>query len=518
MFRFLPIVVLLSGLSIRTGAALPVVHDPVSGVTTVTLPAPGSDHLTFYNIYRLDEPIDLNNLSFATLVGVKYPAASNSYDYAVDESGAFHYAATLADEWGREDQSVMPSLLAGPISETCRLVPTAPVVDRSYTGNQVNLGWSEPDPENVERVDSYRVYRTLQPTNSPAPGDLVSTLSFVPRLETEVIFSDALSTNLQEIYYYNVSAVNTSGNESPFSSIVPAGSFVELEIAAQTNIVENLDTSITKMFPVAGGPETLGFTIHNAGPIACANVLVRLSAWREGESPVPFSGDHFVSIAAGETTNLQVAWTPALPGRYQVEISIDPTNQVPELDETNNQVALAISVLNRDLFFVWYGAPEELSNANVPALREDMIAEWKRRGAIAAFIGLVGPNEVDKYRTMAAAGFNGVVIDEIGNGDATTIAFLSDLADFRADYPDFFIGVWSILSPPAPVLSQRVLDGTVDLVLIERYLFVGEDVATNLQKIVLKQRNHLQSNSIYLSHFLRHLFLKASFRINCKLF
>jgi hypothetical protein len=238
------------------------------------------------------------------------------------------------------------------------------------------------------------------------------------------------------------------------------------------------------MFPVSGNPDTLGFKVHNTGSVACTNALVRLSAWREGESPQPFSGDHLLSIAAGGTALLEVDWTPALPGSYQVEVSIDPDNQVPELDEANNQLAVSISVLNRDLFFVWYGAPEELPNANVPALRQNMIAEWKRRGAVAAGVGLVGPHEVEKYREMATNGFNGVVIDEIGNADATTVAFLADLADFRTDYPDFFIGVWSILSPPCEELSQMVLDGTIDLVIIERYLFVGEDVGTNLQKII----------------------------------
>jgi hypothetical protein len=96
------------------------------------------------------------------------------------------------------------------------------------------------------------------------------------------------------------------------------------------------------------------------------------------------------------------------------------------------------------------------------------VQEWKRRGAVAAFCGMVGKNEKG-YRRQIEAGYNGVEVDEIGAYDAGTAEFLKWLTGIKTDHPDFFISLWMA----GGVTPEMARNERIDLYIGENYYSIG---------------------------------------------
>jgi hypothetical protein len=122
-----------------------------------------------------------------------------------------------------------------------------------------------------------------------------------------------------------------------------------------------------------------------------------------------------------------------------------------------------VPVIKRNTYFVWYSNPLEADWCNVPHTSFADVEEWKRRGAVGAFCGMVG--NVPSYREKLKAGFNGTVVDEIGAHNKQTSDFLRDLTALKTDFPDFFIGLWQA-AYPAP---ESIANPRIDLYVGENY-------------------------------------------------
>ena len=120
-----------------------------------------------------------------------------------------------------------------------------------------------------------------------------------------------------------------------------------------------------------------------------------------------------VDVAADDSATVAFDWVPERLGEYRLKLVVDPCNRIAEIDKGNNQATVLVPVVRRNVYIAWYGNPLDVDWCNVPNCRPTDIAEWKRRGAVAAFCGMVGKNE-PSYRQRIQAGYNGVEVDEIG--------------------------------------------------------------------------------------------------------
>ena len=61
------------------------------------------------------------------------------------------------------------------------------------------------------------------------------------------------------------------------------------------------------------------------------------------------------SLSAGNTTNVSFKWTPASAGNHQLCVVADTDDAIPELDETNNNMCIAVTVSEHEVAW-YYGA------------------------------------------------------------------------------------------------------------------------------------------------------------------
>ena len=181
------------------------------------------------------------------------------------------------------------------------LPPAAPAgASGAYAAGATQLLWSP----NVESdLAGYRVYRGAYPGFAPSPGNLVAQLG-------------TALTHLQDapgaMYTYKVTALDVHGNESPASTVVPAGT-----TAVTDAMPRELSLAIAGPNPAAGATSvafalpadaTVSLAIHDP-----ASRLVRTlaaGAWAAGEHRLTWDlrdaagrrvgpGLYFVRLEAG---------------------------------------------------------------------------------------------------------------------------------------------------------------------------------------------------------------------------
>jgi len=117
-------------------------------------------------------------------------------------------------------------------------------------------------------------------------------------------------------------------------------------------VVESLDYS-PKENVRQGDTVTFTVTVKNKGGAFAGSVAVRL------QTNTGFYRDERVSLNAGESRTVQFQWSAAPGSDHQVTVDVDPYNDAPESDETNNRLVqlLPLRVAPRPIVELWFDFP-----------------------------------------------------------------------------------------------------------------------------------------------------------------
>jgi hypothetical protein len=404
------------------------------------------------NVFRSEVPITEENLIFCERIATLRDRQLQC-EVAVPDSGHFYYALTTSDKYGRQNRSFLKSTHVGPVEEVCRTPLQPPMPYRQCTKGQAFLCWPS---QSGHTIAKYRIYRHDQEARTPV-GEVE-----VPDTSGLLSFRIPFALEAGAHSTLTVTTVNTSGLESIHSAPVSLALLPDLEISTGRTIARNVDFSISRMFPLVNKPLKLGLTVHNRGLVAAKGVRVMVCDDHDKTRTSFCMMDRQVDIEADQSATLEFDWTPDKLGEHRLKAVVDPLNRIAEIEEGNNQSEVLVPVIKRNLYFVWYGNPLETDWCNVPHTSLTDVEEWKRRGAVGAFCGMVG--NVPSYREKLKAGFNGTVVDEIGAHNKQTSDFLRDLTALKTDFPDIFIGLWQAAYPAPESLANPRID-----------LYVGEN-------------------------------------------
>ncbi len=443
----------LAQTSVPPAGILVVRHERDRGITTIAVATNALPPCARVNVFRSDAPITEANLIFCPKVA-SFAEDGTNCSIAVPDSGDFYYALTTADRYHRQDKSLLKATLVGPVTEVCRTPPPPPIPQLYCTHGRAQLRWlSQPGVDAAK----YRIYRH-QGGARAALGEMAP-----PEVSGRVAYSipGTLAKDVDGLW--TVTTVNSSGLESPESAPVRAAFLPDLEIAAGATIARNPDFSIGRMFPLAGRTVPMSVRVHNKGLVHARGVRVMVCAHHDASQTSSCLLDRLVDVAPDGSAGLEFDWTPEHPGEYHLKAVIDPFGHVAEIDKGNNQASVLVPVVRRDVFIAWYGNPLQTDWCNLPNARLRDLGEWKRRGAIAAFCGMVDGQDAS-YRQRIQAGFTGVAVDEIGQYDQGAAHFITWLTGLKKEHPDFFIALWMAAAPSAELISNAGID-----------LYIGEN-------------------------------------------
>lgn len=438
----------------------------------------------FFNIYRHDKPITAENIDLAQLIATKIPATKKSFKPDAEKSGKFYYLITVADKWGQEERKFNSATMLGPFEAVDTTAPGAVTINNSFLNKKYALSWELPKIGNPEDIVKYSIYCSDSKNTLSNKNKCLKSIP-VKRSGKKMTFKDEQEIAPGKIYYYGVTALDSSGNESKISNIVKTGLFADLGINPQKLISRNKDISISKMYPVAGKKVKLSAKIHNKGAITAENVDVSVNAIDGNGKKKTLYSNVIPAVKPGTESIITFDWTPGKTGKYNVDIAIDPKNKLSEINKKNNRTGLDISVVEKDVYFLWYGDPVELKYANVPQTRFN-IKEWQRRGAIAGSFGGVKGDQTKCYFKMPQDGFDAVLVDEIGGMNGVQ-PFFDMLTKLKKKHPDFFIAVW-LAAGITKELKKLVKDGVIDLLIFERYIGVGGDFEKSIRGNIKQAR------------------------------
>jgi hypothetical protein len=150
-----------------------------------------------------------------------------------------------------------------------------------------------------------------------------------------------------ETTVYVLTATGRGGETTASTTVTVVGGLPDLTI----------DTLRFDPLPAVQGQDTeVQITIRNAGQGPAGAFNWHWDAGSEGL----FDGRVY-GLKAGETTVVSVLWQPAqVHASLNTEARVDTDNEVPESDETNNQLGAAIQVVE---------APQEAESATLPSDR-----------------------------------------------------------------------------------------------------------------------------------------------------
>ena len=133
--------------------------------------------------------------------------------------------------------------------------------------------------------------------------------------------SDVYHSGARQYQPYSIALRGVNVNDlSPDATIDPESFFLSTPI------------------PQVGETVTLGATVVNAGAGSVPSLSVTASA---AGQPL---GVQTISLAPGETEDLEWDWNPPSSGNIQISIEVDPTDQVEESSEDNNLFSTVVVV------------------------------------------------------------------------------------------------------------------------------------------------------------------------------
>ncbi|MCH8293368.1 T9SS type A sorting domain-containing protein, partial [Candidatus Poribacteria bacterium] len=204
-----------------------------------------ADDFDHYNIYQADFPIfNLNSQSSILTPNLQSSILNLRYEIEIDRNEVdFYFVVTAVDKAGNESQLSIPLPVAGQTSSTASAraidnLSPGPVlgVTASDTpgdfGGRVILAWLNPSV--ASDFDHYRVY--LSPLPIQTTEGLRPILTIPDR---RIINVDALTPTDEVDYFFAVTAVDVSGNESILENSSTTG-----PIQSRNNIGVGVETPV----------------------------------------------------------------------------------------------------------------------------------------------------------------------------------------------------------------------------------------------------------------------------------
>jgi hypothetical protein len=103
------------------------------------------------------------------------------------------------------------------------------------------------------------------------------------------------------------------------------------------------NVTISPETPAAGDEVTIQATVANSGAVTTSDVVVALVSDGSEVDRTTIS-----TIVVGGVGIATLSWTPG-PGSHLVQVVVDPDDTIPEVDDTNNQVEIAVVISSPDL-------------------------------------------------------------------------------------------------------------------------------------------------------------------------
>ena len=398
-------------------------------------------------IYRYSEKITPQNIFFA--VRQRCRAADGSCLIVPKSGGQGYYMVTSCDKFGRETRDY--TIQAGPVDENPAY--TLPPVDFSVRSDKqgTRLVW-EPLPLEIRGMS-----RTIQLKNKAG-----KVIEQAPVSATEFRLP-APQPGKSEFYTVCIQDVN--GRDSAAKSYFCYGDFPDFMIDGQSNVVKNQDVFLSTRYPVTGRENRIAFRISNCGGKAGSAEVTLPGVIREK-----------ISLAPGESVMVAGNWQPEKSGKHQLALNIaaDSDRQLE-----NNSLLLQLHAADKPLHFIWYGNAAELDHATAGT---DNPEHWKRVGGKRLHI-CVKSDDISGYHKIldSTDAPDGLQYDELG-GNIEPEKYISVLRQLRKTHPQAFIALWHIGANLKPEIVEALKDGTIDLVMPERYHTFNAPMEESLKK------------------------------------
>ncbi|HEX7769415.1 MAG TPA: CARDB domain-containing protein, partial [Dokdonella sp.] len=121
--------------------------------------------------------------------------------------------------------------------------------------------------------------------------------------------------------------------------VVPFGQSLDLE-------VQNDDLGLLTQPALVGRPVEFDIVIRNRGTVDSPVVTLRADIVRGTDTTSILDGA--LQVPAGQSVTRRATWLPGSPGLAQLRVSVDPSGQVAEADEGNNDAQLDFDVFALD--------------------------------------------------------------------------------------------------------------------------------------------------------------------------
>ena len=215
--------------------------------------------------------------------------------------------------------------------------------------------------------------------------------------------------------------------------------------AAWPLAIDEQEIGISKMIPRAGESVTWRVPVVNDTEEQFAGeATMTMRTGRRGE-PLgdPVSVTRNLTLAGAEDAQTLGAredfafdWAPPRNGWYRVVFEASGVGRVER----------EVAVTERDLWFVWFGAPQQFRWCNVPTTvkTEEDTQWWLRRGAIPAhWEGGVCYKDWPVERFVESWGeHDWIAIDEVGGPGEVTDKFIAAWEQLEEQQPEQFRAVW----------------------------------------------------------------------------
>ncbi len=239
-----------------------------------------------------------------------------AWDTDALDDGSYSIRATAVDYGDNTDFLARTVIVdRGPPS-----TPTRPSISNPRSSGVLAVSWTGVSDAALE---GYKLYRCEEPDGTYALIGATSLLSL-----TDTGLTDG------QTYYYKVSAVDQAGNESEKSAPSAGSPSAETDLAIS-------EVAFEPPFAILNRSVTITATVANAGPgDAAADVNFYRNVPGGGSILL---GTDSVLIAAGQTGQASVDWTPQASGQHDLTVvltGVEPT----DTDATNDSLDESVIV------------------------------------------------------------------------------------------------------------------------------------------------------------------------------
>jgi len=226
------------------------------------------------------------------------------------------------------------------------------------------------------------------------------------------------------------------------------------------------------MIPKTGEMVRVGVTLRNMSDAPLPVPLIVALRDSAPDRPDKIIGKHAVvaPFAHGEARDVAFSWKPLTNDWHTLTF----TATFPRKSRlTSDSLSVRVPVVNRDLYFAWFGSPVNFKWCNVPTTvkSEDEERVWLRRGAMPCH-WKGGVCYKDWTAEQFAADYvqhRCIAIDEVGGPGEVTDKILAAIREHKRRHPDGFVAVWFMGAHD----YWREIADVVDLFLPEIYLNYG---------------------------------------------